>query len=188
MRRKTLISILLVVIAVLAGAFALQYYIWRIPYEVKPLTNSITVATLGPLSGATTGSYTYGTAPTSTAAAVPAKDATTPTKTATIILQKAATVYFRITDSDASSLASHFYSLKITINLYESGVAGATAAATITLTPVSAGVAQTNVVGSTTALVTAKAYDAVITVDYTTADVSADSTGNIDIQIYAVEA
>jgi hypothetical protein len=188
MRRKTLISVALVVAAVLAGAFAAQYYVWRIPYVVKPLTNSITVATLGPLSGATTGSYTYGTAPTDTSAAVPAEDSTDPTKTATIILQKAATVYFRITDTVASNLADHFYSLTITIDLYESGVAGATAAATITLTPVSTGVAQTNVVGSTATLVPGKYYDAVIKVDYRTTGVSADSTGNIDIQIYAVEA
>ena len=57
MRRKTLISVLLVVIAVLAGAFAVQYYTYTVTFAITRLLKADISYTIPETTGSTSGVY-----------------------------------------------------------------------------------------------------------------------------------
>lgn len=171
-------------VVVWLGAYGLQYYILTVPIQVISLTNSITTGTFS--AGVnSSGSKNFGSHPTGTTAAVPASDNTTG-ENATIILQENSIIHFMVTDESAGILDNYFENLTINICVYERSRINAPVADNLNLYVVVNGVGQTNIDNQTGVRSADNDWDPVITLTYTTGGSAA--TGNIVINIYAVEA
>lgn len=74
---KGLIAVLMTMVVVSAGVFAITYYTWTVPARVEILTYTFTASPTPTISGATQAIDNWGTNATNTVGgqAVPAKDA-----------------------------------------------------------------------------------------------------------------
>ncbi len=124
--RRGISAVVLAMVAVWLGAYAVQYYTWTSPIQVSPLTCIITTQTFSAPAN-TSGAVTFGSHPTATEPAVPAQG--TGGENATIIIVENYIIHFAVTDGDAVTLAGHFQELTINIRVYQRGLVNAPAVA-----------------------------------------------------------
>jgi hypothetical protein len=101
---KPLVIVALMIMVILMGSYAAQYYIWSVSYQITPLTASMVVVDIGAHSGATMvpGTF-YGGSQVN------------PMISITIPSGKILDVYVLIPHSALDQLEQHFYSIRIKI-------------------------------------------------------------------------
>jgi len=171
---KLLIAIILVIAAVLASAFAVQYYLWTVSYKVAPYSYAVSVAVPD----------TQGATKATNVLVADLKDGTT----FEIDPVKDVIPHFVLKAAEAPTTAFDDLTLYIKIYSYNATVAAWTLVDTVTLAYITDGVASDLDVAGAVTLTGGTDYEVEIYADYNTQAVTSTVTGSFYIYVYAVEA